>query len=89
MPEVRAAKLGVPGPPLGAEDARLGKIARLNLAQPSVQGVEVEQKAVSDIQRIERSGTVAGEAQHRVGAVAMLVDEVLDGRGRTNQAGAG
>jgi hypothetical protein len=51
----------------------------LDLDQPAVQRIKVEQKAVPDIQRIDRSGTVADEPQHRVGAVAMLVDQVLGG----------
>ena len=87
--QVRAAGAHVPGTPLRAEDARLGQIARLDLAEAPVQRVEVEQKAVADIQRIDRSGTIAGEPQHRVGAVAMLVDELLDRRSRTHRAGAG
>ena len=79
LAQVRAAGADMPGPPLGAEDARLGKIAPLDLPEPAVHRVEVEQKAVLDLQRIDDSGTFGDEPQHRVSAVAMLVDQVLDG----------
>ena len=39
--------------------------------------VEVEEQAIVDGERLGRGGARRGEAQHRVGAVAVLVDQLL------------
>ena len=61
LAQVRAAGADMPGRRLGAEHARLGEIARLDLAEPAMQRVEVEQKAVPDVQRIDRGGQSAAK----------------------------
>ena len=88
LPQVGAATRHVPGPPLGTKDARLGQIARLHLDETSVQGIEFEQEAIGDLERADRDRTMRDEAQHRVGTVAMLVDEMLDWLCRATGTGA-
>ena len=86
LPRVRAAGADMPGRPPGAEDAGLGEIARLDLAEPSVQRVEGDglldfvltregQKTVQI--SVTQSGSVLGVTETRLGKVVIEVAEAV------------
>ena len=49
--------------------------------------IEVEEQAVADGERLRRRGAGRGEAQHRVRAVAVVVDQLLGDLRRAGRAG--
>ena len=57
----------------------------LEAQQPLVLGVEIEEQTVADFQRLGRAAAFGVEAQHRVGAVAVVVDEMFGGSRRAGR----
>ena len=70
---------------VGAEHGRVGAAAGLEPKQAAMLRVEIEEQRVSDAQAAASGGAVGDELQYLIGAVAVLVDEMV---GRAGRAGA-
>lgn len=60
------------------EDCRARLPGVFETQQPSVLGIDVEEQAIAGSQRVRRGRACRREAQHRISAVAVLVDLVSD-----------
>jgi hypothetical protein len=62
----------------------VGLAIRLQPHQPAMLRIEIEEKIVADLKSLRRPGALGLEPQHLVGAVTVVVDQMLD-----NVRGAG
>ena len=62
---------------IGAQDAGARRTLRGKVEQPAMLRIDVEEQPIADLEHLRRRRAGRGEAQHRVGAVAVIVDELL------------
>jgi hypothetical protein len=63
---------------LGREHGGLRRTVEVEAQEAAMQGIEIEQQAIVELQVAARGRTGAGEAQHRIGAVGVGVDQMID-----------
>ena len=82
----RRSAFELPGVVVGAQYGRVCSPLLLQAKQTAVVRIEIEEKGVADRQEPGRGCTLAGEPQDRVGAVAVVVDQLLGDSERTTNA---
>src|SRR5262249_40553991 len=76
-PADRAA-LDAPCLPARTENSCVGLAIRLQPHQPAMLKIKIEEKIVADLKNFRRPGAVCVEPQHLIGAVTVVIDQMLD-----------
>jgi hypothetical protein len=61
-----------------AKNGRVGLAIRLETQQPAVLRIEIEEKIIANLNKLRRSNAIGRESQYLVGAITVVIDQMLD-----------
>ena len=73
-----ATSLQAPSFLVWAKNGRVGLAIRLETQQPAVLRIEIEEKIIANLNKLRRSNAIGRESQYLVGAITVVIDQMLD-----------
>src|ERR1700691_3102647 len=78
MDPADGASLQAPGFLMRTQDGRMGLAVGLQTQQPAMLRIEIEEEIVADLKNLRRAGAIGRKPQPLVGAVGVVIGEMLD-----------